>query len=89
MSMTLTAIEFIAALAIVALSVLCLSLGWWLGRKSMLDGYRLGRITQGQDPGFLEKPAKRVETVIGNEYDPFNEAMKDPRVKSIDTMEAH
>jgi len=76
------------SLVLVALSALLIAVGWVLGRKSMIEGYRMGRMSIGQpDTGPLEAPRKGRSVRMDEEYDVFNEALKDPATRVIGTME--
>lgn len=71
----------------VAIAIGCLCLGWYLGRKSLMEGFRMGRISQGQPDILLaDKGAKREIVRLGDEYDPYAEAMKEP-ANHISTVE--
>jgi len=86
--MTWTVIEALAlSLVLVALSASLIALGWRIARKTILEGYRMGRMSIGQpDIGSLEPPRKGRSVRLDEEFDYFNEAMKDPATKAINTM---
>lgn len=78
------------SLVLVALSASLIAIGWLIGRKSVMDGYRMGRLSSGQpDVGLLESPRKSRSVRMDEEYDVFNEALKDPATRVIGTMEGH
>ena len=76
------------SLVLVALSASLIALGWRIARKTMLDGYRMGRMSIGQpDIGALDAPKRGKAVRMDEEFDYFNDAMKDPATKNIGTME--
>ena len=83
-----TEIVILAAI-LAACSTGSLVLGWFLGRWSTMQGFRMGRISQGQADVILadKRKARNEITRLGDEYDPYAEAMKDPATKTIGTIE--
>lgn len=77
----------ILSLVLVALSASLIALGWRIARKTMLEGYRMGRMSSGQpDIGPLETPKRGRAVRLDEEYDVFNEALRDPATRPINTM---
>ena len=76
------------SLVLVALSASLIALGWVLGRKSLIDGFRMGRMSINQpDIGPLGGSRKPEKTVLGQEHDPWNEAMTERPQASVQTVE--
>lgn len=76
------------SLVLVALSASLIALGWVLGRKSLIDGFRMGRMSIDKpDIGPLGGAKKPEKTQLGEEHDPWNEAMKDQPGERVQTLE--
>lgn len=76
------------SLVLVALSASLIAIGWGIARKTMMEGFRMGRISQGQPDVLLaERTRKGPDTKLGDDYDPWNEAATGKQTGAVPTVE--